>query len=71
MSERLRFKVDLQEALFRDQEDLHAKPDPKKEEKRLNRQDIEDIIESRMFTVKDELADAITENRETGTKLKD
>ena len=58
MSERLKFKVDMQEALFKDPNNYFANNADNKEaskEKRLNKQDIKNIITKKMLKVKREL----------------
>ena len=74
MSQRLKFKVDLQEALFRDKSSLNAEEiefGEEKKDKRLNRQDIEDIIEIKMEEVQTILDKDIKEAKCDGLKLKD
>ena len=74
MSERMKFKVDMQEALFKDPNNyFNNNPDNKEasKEKRLNKQDIKNIIVKKMLKVKRELDGEVAEIQSSGRVLQE
>ena len=75
MTERLKFKVDLQEVNIRDKTGfVVGDQDPAQvaiKEKRLNKQDIKDLIDARMIKVKQIIDDEVMANHRNGEKLQE
>lgn len=75
MTKRLQFKVDLQEALFRKENDeimnREDKNNDKNNEKRLTKQDMKITINKKMLKVKRELDSQVKDIQNEGHTLKE